>query len=168
MQMEEGLDTGPMLMKWAIEIDNKNAGELTDELAKLGATLIRGYLAGLPKSLGPQPAEGVTYASKVDKSEAHIDWTAPAEKVERQVRAFNPMPGAWFEANGERVKLLRAEIELDSRFRGNDGMVLDDGLLIACGEGAIRPMLVQRAGRGPMSTDELLRGFAIPKGTILP
>ena len=84
------------------------------------------------------------------------------------MRAFAPSPGAWFEANGERIKLLEADVERDSRFRGNDGMVVDNQLLISCGEDAIRPRLVQRAGRGPMSPSELLHGFAIPKGTILP
>ena len=113
----------------------------------------------------PQPAEGVTYAAKIEKAEARIDWTLSAAQVDRQVRAFAPAPGAWFEVNGERVKLLVAEATQGS---GSPGQVLDDELVIACGDGAIRPTLVQRAGRGPMSPGELLRGFAIPVGATLP
>jgi methionyl-tRNA formyltransferase len=112
----------------------------------------------------PQPEDGVTYAAKIDKSEARLDFTAPAEAVERQVRAFNAVPGAWFEWNGERIKLLAADI---SDAGGPPGTVLDDRLTIACGEGAIVPTLVQRAGRAAMTSDELLRGFAIPPGSRL-
>jgi methionyl-tRNA formyltransferase len=113
----------------------------------------------------PQPSDGATYASKIDKAEARIDWGCPAEQIERQVRAFSPAPGAWFETNGERVKVLAVEVEPERG--GSAGEVLDDRLLIACGNGAIRPSKVQRAGRGAMSVDELLRGFVIPKGTVL-
>jgi methionyl-tRNA formyltransferase len=114
----------------------------------------------------PQPDVGVTYASKVDKAEALIDWSAPAQQVERQVRAFNPVPGAWFEANGERVKLLEAAVGSDAS--GKPGEVLDDCLNIACADGYIRPLKVQRAGRAAMTPGELLRGFPIAKGTVLP
>jgi len=167
MQMDEGLDTGPMLLRRELDIRGKSAGQVTEEMAKLGADTLVEWLAH-PSAPQPQPAEGATYAAKVDKAEARIDWTRSAEQIERQVRAFNPVPGAWFEANGERIKLLEARVDRDSRVRGNDGLVLDAALLIECGEGAIRPVLVQRAGRGPMTAGELLRGFAIPKGTILP
>jgi len=167
MRMDEGLDTGPMLLKRELDIRSKSAGQVTEEMAKLGADALVEWLAH-PTAPQPQPAEGATYAAKVDKAEARIDWTQPAEQIERQVRAFNPVPGAWFEANGERIKLLEARVDRDSRVRANDGLVLDDALLIECGEGAIRPVLVQRAGRGPMTAGELLRGFGIPKGTILP
>ena len=112
-----------------------------------------------------QPEDGATYAAKVRKEEARIDWSRPAEEIERQVRAFAPAPGAWFEAGGERIKLLEAEAAHDA---GRPGEVLDDALTIATGDGAIRPTLVQRAGRAPMVPGELLRGFAIAKGTILP
>ncbi len=105
-----------------------------------------------------------TYAAKVSKEETRIDWSRPAEQIERQVRAFAPAPGAWFEANGERVKLLEAEL---ADLRGAAGEVLDDRLTIACGTDSIRPLLVQRAGRGAMRPGELLRGFPIPAGTIL-
>jgi len=106
------------------------------------------------------------YAAKIDKAEARIDWSSAADQVERQARAFNPVPGAWFEANGERIKLLEAAAGGDAS--GKPGMVLDDCLTVACGQGYIRPLKVQRAGRAPMSPGELLRGFVIPKGTILP
>jgi len=165
MRMDEGLDTGPMLLKRELDIRGKNAGEVTEELAKLGAAALLEWLQH-PTPPEPQADEGVTYASKIDKAEARIDWGKPAEEIERQIRAFNPVPGAWFEASGERIKLLEAEV--DSRFRGNDGLVLDNELLIACGEDALRPTLVQRAGRAAMTPQELLRGFPIPKGTILP
>lgn len=162
MRMEEGLDTGPMLLKRETEIDRKTAGELTLELARLGAQALLEWV-DKPTPPVPQPDEGVTYASKVDKAEARIDWSRPAEDIERQVRAFAPSPGAWFEANGERIKLLEAELAEDS---GAPGEVLDERLTIACGDGAIRPLKVQRAGRGPMAPLELLRGFEVPKGTI--
>jgi methionyl-tRNA formyltransferase len=113
----------------------------------------------------PQPEEGVTYATKVRKEEARIDWAFPALQIVHQVRGLAPSPGAWFEAAGERIKLLDAEVAGGG---GQPGEVLDETLRIACGEAALQPLLVQRAGRAPMSPQELLRGFAIPRGTILP
>jgi len=165
MQMDEGLDTGPMLLKKELPLDRKNAGQVTDEMSKLGAAALLEWLQG-PTSPQPQPDEGETYAAKVDKAEARIDWARSAEEIERQVRAFAPFPGAWFEANGERIKLLGARA--GSNASGKPGEVLDDCLNIAAGEGYVRPLRVQRAGRSAMTVDELLRGFAIPKGTILP
>jgi methionyl-tRNA formyltransferase len=141
-----------------------NAGEVTDELSFLGAKALIDWLEH-PTPPTNQPAEGATYASKIDKAEARLDWSRTAAELERQVRAFNPVPGAWFEANGERIKLLGVQVEKAS---GLPGEVLDDNLTIATGSGAIRPLFAQRAGRGPMTTGELLRGFAIPKGSILP
>jgi len=164
MRMEEGLDTGSMFLKRETPIDRKTAGKLTDELAKLGAQALIAWLAR-PTPPIPQPDDGVTYASKIDKAEARIDWTKSAGEIERQVRAFAPSPGAWFEANSERVKLLETAVGEDSS--GNPGEVLDDCLSVACGSGYIRPIKVQRAGRGVMTPGELLRGFSIPKGTIL-
>jgi methionyl-tRNA formyltransferase len=111
-----------------------------------------------------QPETGVTYASKIEKHEARLDFSGSAEALERQVRAFNPSPGAYFEHEGERIKVLRADPVAGS---GEPGTVLDHKLIIACGTGALAPMLVQRAGRGPMSAAELLRGFPIPPGTRL-
>lgn len=166
MQMEAGLDTGPMLAVAELPIGDRNAGDLTEDLARLGASLLVDVLAD-PANFPPepQPDDGVSYAAKIDKTEAWIDWSKPAVEIERQVRAFAPAPGAWCEVNGERVKLLAAQLaDADSDAPGE---VLDDMLTIACGEGAIRPTLVQRAGRGPMRPDELLRGFAISAGTRL-
>ncbi len=165
MQMEKGLDTGPVRLEGRVEIDGKTAGALTAELAALGATLMVQVLAD-PDAYPPveQPADGVTYAAKIEKAEAKIDFTPKAGQVERQIRAFNPAPGAFFEFGGERIQILTAAIE-DSA--GQPGEVMDDALLIACGSGAIRPQVVKRAGRGAMSAAELLRGFPIPKGSVL-
>jgi methionyl-tRNA formyltransferase len=165
MHMEEGLDTGPMLLKRETEIDRKAAGQLTQELATLGAEALLEWLDN-PATPVPQPDQGVTYASKIDKSEARIDWRKSATEIERQVRAFAPSPGAWFEADGERIKLLEAAVDADAY--GKPGEVLDDCLSIANGEGYIRPLKVQRSGRAAMTPGELLRGFPIPKGTVLP
>ena len=164
MRMDDGLDTGPMLLKRELGIRGKNAGEVTEELANIGADALVEWLMS-PTPPEPQPSEGVTYASKVDKAETRIEWSRSAEEVERQVRAFNPLPGAWFEVNGERIKLLQAAVGTDTS--GAPGEVLDDCLNIACGEGYIRPLRVQRAGRGAMTPGQLLRGFAVPTGTIL-
>lgn len=165
MRMEKGLDTGPMLATVETLVDRKTGGDLTTELAERGATLmveVLGDLSRYPQI--SQPTEGVTYAAKVEKSEARLDFSQSAEQVERQARAFNPAPGAFFEVSGERVRILAGEIVADD---GKAGRVLDERLTIACGTGAIRPTLVQRAGRGVMATEELLRGFAIPQGTLL-
>ena len=164
MQMEEGLDTGPMLLTRELQIAGKTAGQVTQELAALGADALLEWIAN-PTRPEPQPAEGATYAAKIDKAEARIEWNRSAEEIGRQVRAFAPAPGAWFEALGERIKLLAAEVGT-GRFR-QPGEVLDDRLTIAAKQGSIEPLVVQRAGRGPMSPGELLRGFRIPKGTIL-
>ena len=165
MRMEQGLDTGPMLLKRETQIGRKTAGELTTELAALGAQALLEWLDG-PTAPVPQPDEGVTYAPKIEKAEARIDWTRPAEETERQVRAFAPYPGAWFKADGERIKLLEAVAR--SNASGAPGEVLDDCLTVACGSGYLRPLKVQRAGRGVMAPGELLRGFPIPQGTVLP
>jgi methionyl-tRNA formyltransferase len=164
MKMDEGLDTGPMLLKRELDISGKNAGQVTDELAKLGASALLDWL-NRPTSPEPQPEEGATYAAKIDKAEARIDWSRNAQQIERQVRAFSPVPGAWFEVNGERIKLLQAAASADAS--GEPGEVLDDCLSIGCGRGYIRPLKVQRAGRGVMTPGELLRGFTVPKGSIL-
>ncbi len=165
MQMEAGLDTGPMLALGKTAVDGKTAGELTDELAEIGAELMVQVLADLPGHLPVvQPEDGVTYAKKIDKAEARINWGQSAKQVERQVRAFAPAPGAWFEFQGERCKVLVAE-----RAEGNGapGTLLDERLTIACGDAAVRPTQVQRAGRPAMSADDLLRGWAIPTSTVL-
>ena len=164
MRMDKGLDTGPMLLKRELPIEGKSAGQVTERIAQLGAGVLLEWLAN-PGPAVPQPEEGVTYAAKVAKAEARIDWSRPAEQIVRQVLAFAPTPGAWFEFEGERVKFYEAAL---AEGAGNPGTVLDERLTIACGEGAIRPLAVQRAGRGTMTPQELLRGFAIPAGTILP
>ena len=165
MQMDEGLDTGPMLLKRELPIAGKNAGQVTEEMARLGALTLLDWLQH-PAPPTPQPGDGATYAAKVAKSETRIDWTASAEAIERQVRAFAPTPGAWFEIKGERIKLLAANA--GNGAHGKPGEVLDDCLSIACGNGFIRPLRVQRAGRAAMTPGELLRGFPIPAGTRLP
>ena len=184
MQMAAGLDTGPMLAKARVPIDHKNAGELTEELAEIGANLMVEVLAGTPIPPGePQDDALVTYAAKIDKAETRIDFTDSAEMIERQIRAFAPAPGAWFELEGERVKVLTSHIvrhpreggdpvatpKLDPRLRGNDevGVVVDNQLTIAARENAIRPTLIQRAGKPAMTTEELLRGKPIPPGTLI-
>ena len=164
MKMDEGLDTGPMLHRQTLDIHGKNAGEVTEEMANLGARLLIEWLDD-PTPPEPQPIAGASYAKKIDKAEARIDWNAQAQEIERRVRAFAPAPGAWFEANGERIKILKAATGTDGS--GEPGQVLDDCLSVAAGTGYIRPLLVQRAGRSPMTPGELLRGFDIPKGTIL-
>ena len=164
MQMDEGLDTGPMLARQTLDIRGKNAGQVTEEMANLGAQLLLQWLE-TPTSPEPQPIAGVTYADKIDKAEARIDWSKPATDVQRQVLAFAPSPGAWFEANGERIKLLEAVSGSDAS--GKPGEVLDGSLNIGCGSGYIRPLLVQRAGRSAMTPSELLRGFPIGESSVL-
>jgi len=165
MQMGAGLDTGPVCATTEIEIGQKTTGELTAELAELGAELMAVVLNDLAAHPAiPQPDDGVTYAAKIDKAETRIDFSASAELIERQVRAFNPAPGAWFEFDGERYRVLATELFAKN---GAAGTVLDDELTIACGANAIRPTLIQRAGKPAMPTAELLRGKPIPPGTIL-
>lgn len=165
MQMEAGLDTGPMLATVRTPVEDKTTGELTEELAELGAQLMVGTLIDLD-ALHPveQDHEAATYAKKIDKAEARIDWSRPAQDVVRHVHGLSPFPGAWFEMDGVRVKLLRAEMAEGS---GEPGTVLDDDLAIACGEGAIRPARLQRAGKPAMERSEFLRGNTIGKGASL-
>ena len=167
MQMEAGLDTGPVLLDGRIAIDGKTAGEVTAELAALGAALMVETLDTLDARVAvPQREEGVTYAAKIDKAEARIDWSRPAIEVERLVRAMNPAPGAWFEVAGERVKVLAAYPDPDS-FDVPPGSVVGGELEVACGAGVLIPLVVQRAGGRVMYTHELLAGFPIPPGTQL-
>ena len=165
MQMEAGLDTGPMLAKVITPIDAKTTGELTEELAELGANAMVGVLNDLEHLAAiPQDDGAATYAPKIDKAEARIDWSKPAEEIERLARGLAPFPGAWSESDGERVKLLRAELAEGS---GNPGEVLNEDFTIACGSGAIRPLRLQRAGKPAMDREDFLRGNPIAKGTIL-
>ena len=164
MRMEEGLDTGPMLATARVPIEDKTAGELTDELAEIGAALLVETVADLDHlEAKPQPT-GATYAEKIAKLEARLDWDKPAERLEREVRAFAPFPGSWFEFDGERIKVLRARV---IGVNGATGAVLDDELTIACGNAALRPVLVQPAGKQPMEAEAFLRGKPVPAGTVL-
>ncbi|MAL24725.1 MAG: methionyl-tRNA formyltransferase [Croceicoccus sp.] len=163
MQMEKGLDTGPMILTRTTRIDDKTAGELTDELSALGAQLMVEVLEDLPRRRAePQPPFGATHAAKIDKAEARLDFTHGAALLERQVRAFAPRPGAFFEYEGERIRVLAAEV---IGREGVAGMTLDDDLTIACGFSALRPTIVQRAGKPAMETAAMLRGKPIPAGT---
>ncbi len=165
MQMEAGLDTGPVRATASTAIDRKTAGDLTDELAGLGAALMVKVLADRDAHpAAAQPDDGVTYARKIEKAEARLDFSQPAEAVERQIRAFNPVPGAFFELGGERYRILAAD-NVDGV--GKSGGVLDDQLTIACADGAIRPTIIQRAGKPAMALAEFLRGNRIMAGTIL-
>ena len=169
MQMEAGLDTGPMLATVRTPIEHKTAGDLTDELADKGAQLMVGTLRELSnhRPLAQDDAEA-THAPKIDKTEARLDWSQEAEQVERQVRAFSPWPGAFFEYAGaeglERVKVLGAQVAEGS---GEPGAVLDDALTVACKTGALRLTRVQRAGKPAMDTADFQRGRAIPEGAHL-
>jgi methionyl-tRNA formyltransferase len=171
MQMDEGLDTGPILLQQAIPIGPKTtAGALTDALAALGARLMLEALdevAAGRLAPRPQPVEDVTYAPKLKREESRLDWRLPAAHLERQVRAFDPWPGAFFFARDERIRVLLAEAEPQA-VNAPPGTVLDARLRVACGEGALRPLRLQRPGRAALDAAEFLRGFPIPAGTLLP
>jgi len=169
MRMEAGLDTGPMLAKVTTPTGDKTTGELTAELAELGAGLMAEVLHDLPGYAAQvQPEVGVTYAAKIDKAEARIDWSLDAPQIERLARALAPFPGAWFELDGERIKLLRAEAVTG---QGAPGTVLDAEFTIACGAngfgGAVRPLRLQRAGKPAMDRADFLRGRPVAAGTRL-
>jgi methionyl-tRNA formyltransferase len=177
MHMDEGLDTGPMLLRERVPIGPQTtASDLHDALAALGARLVVQALdaaaAGRLVPV-PQPAEGVTYAAKLDRDEGRLDWAKAAAFLERAVRALNPWPGVWFEAgDGERIKLLAAEAVPYAGVAAAPGTVLDGNLTVACGGdasgGALRPLRLQRAGREATDTASFLRGRPIPPGTVLP
>ena len=162
MQMEAGLDTGPMLAKREVAIERQNAAQLTEELAQVGAAMVVDWLAD-PAAFdaSPQPEDGVTYAAKIDKAEARVDWSQDAATVQRHIQGLAPWPGAWTEATGERLKLLEAEV---ANGAGEPGEILDDALTIACGSEAVRILVAQRAGKGAQPTSELLRGYALGPG----
>jgi len=166
MQMEAGLDTGPVLMRQATPIEpEETTAQLHDRLSTMGAALITEALAQLPDlTPQPQPEEGVTYASKIDKSEARIDWTRPALEVDRQIRGLSPFPGAWTEMEGTRLKLLASRV---AEGQGAPGQVLTPELHVACGQGAVELLRLQRAGKGAQDRETFLRGWPIPVGTRL-
>ena len=166
MQMEAGLDTGPVLLRQATPIAPEDTtGSLHDRLSAMGAALIVEALARLDElEPEPQPGDGVTYADKIDKSEARVDWAAPAVEVDGKIRGLSPFPGAWIEVEGQRIKLLGSRV---AEGRGAPGEVLDEALTVACGEGAVQVLRLQRAGRGPQDAEEFLRGTKLPRGTRL-
>jgi methionyl-tRNA formyltransferase len=165
MQMDEGLDTGAMALMERVPITaDMTAGDLHDALAQLGADAMPRALAAAERgtlSLTPQPEAGVTYAAKISKDETRIDWAKPAVDVHNHVRGLSPFPGAWFELDGVRVKVLRTTLATG---KGAPGTTLDDKLTIACGDGAVRLVQIQRAGAKAMPADEFLRGTAIRAG----
>jgi methionyl-tRNA formyltransferase len=171
MQMEEGLDTGPILMQQRVPIGPEvTAAGLATELARLGGRLIVAALDGHASATlvpRPQPREGVTYAPKVSREEGRLDWRHPAAELERRVRALDPWPGAFFEHGGEPVRVLAAAV-LPGRSAGPPGIVLDGRLSIACGSGGLRLLRLQRPGRAALDAAEFLRGYPIPPGTLLP
>lgn len=172
MRMEKGLDTGPVCLGERVAIAaDETAGELHDDLSRRGAELMVRALSALERGTldcQPQPAEGVTYAQKIDKAEARIDFNRDATEVHNLIRGLSPFPGAWFEAGPEgkreRIKVLRSAVASGG---GEHGRVLDDQLTVACGSGAVRLVELQRAGKKPMSAAEVLRGFPMPAGTRL-
>jgi len=168
MKMDEGLDTGAMAMAERLPIGaDMTAGELHDALSRTGAELMPRALAALERgtlALTPQPQDGVTYAEKISKEETRIDWGKPARAVHDHIRGLSPFPGAWFDLEGTRVKVLRSTLAEGS---GAPGTALDDRLSIACGDGAVRLLELQRAGKQAMKAGEFLRGNTITKGTRL-
>ena len=159
MQMQAGLDTGPVLAEARTPIGPEDTtADLHDRLAEMGAALIGDVLDRLPLPAAPQPSEGVTYAQKIDKAEARIDWALPAPQVDRQIRGLSPFPGAWCMLGGERIKLLRSRLAAGA---GAPGTVLQ-GFTIACGTGAVEVLEAQREGKRPMPAAEVLRGLTLP------
>ena len=165
MRMEEGLDTGPVLMAERTKIGRMTYGELHDELARLGADLMARTVSALERgsiSEQKQTEDGVTYARKISKEETRIDWTKSAREIDCLIRGLSPAPGAWTQVKGERVKILNCE---PANGNGMPGTLVDDALAIACGSGTLRLTRLQRPGKSAMDAGELLRGFALPRGT---
>ena len=171
MQMDAGLDTGPVLLAERLPIrPGMGAAALYGELAELGARLMLAALAALAQgklAAKPQPKEGASYAPKLKRGEGELDWRKSAPELERAVRAFEVFPGTHFTFNGERIRVLAAEV-VDAAKSASPGTVLDGRLTVACGAGALRLNQLQRPGRAALETSEFLRGFAIPQGTVLP
>jgi methionyl-tRNA formyltransferase len=169
MQMDDGLDTGPVLATRAVPIaPDTTGGSLHDELAALGAEVLPDILADLDAGRltpRPQPAKGVIYAEKLIPADGRLDWCRPAVELARTVRAFDPWPGAWFDHDGSRIKVLAAR---NADGSGEPGTILDDALTVACGDGALAVTRAQRPGKGAMEASAFLRGYALPMGTVLP
>ena len=170
MKMDEGLDTGDILLKRHLPILPKmKATELLDGLCDLSSkALIEALLPYLEGHLKPtpQPQEGVTYAAKLEKKEGFLDWTLPASLLERKIRALNPWPGTWFTIGEDRIKVLEAEV-VPLKTPIPPGKIIDDRLTISCGENALRLLLVQKIGKSPLRTDEFLRGYEFPTRDLL-
>lgn len=170
MQMDQGLDTGDVLSREHLPLPKGiTSGKLHDMLAERAVPLLLNTLDAIEAGRAvpvPQAEDGVTYAQKISKDESRIDWTQSAEAIARQVRGLNPFPAAATTLNGEPIKILRAEAEEQGHSLGA-GTVVDEHFRIACGSGTLRPTLVQRPGKKPMATEEMLRGFPIPKGSVL-
>jgi methionyl-tRNA formyltransferase len=170
--MDEGLDTGPMLLAERTPISAADTAETVhDRLAAMGATLIVSTLDGLMRRTlepVPQPAEGVTYAHKLGKDEGVLDWRRPAAELERKVRAFHPWPGTAFGYDGEQIKVLAAGLALAGGAPGTVTIARDGFPIVACGTGGLRLLKLQRPGKAAQSADAFLRGFALPAGTVLP
>ncbi|HBS49079.1 MAG TPA: methionyl-tRNA formyltransferase [Rhodobacteraceae bacterium] len=166
MQMEAGLDTGPVLLRRATPIGgDETTDALHDRLSQMGADLIVEALARLDTlTPQPQPDEGVTYADKIDKAEARVNWTRSAEEIDRQIRGLSPFPGAWTWIDGARVKLLGSRL---AHGAGTPGTVLDDALTVACGSGAVKLTRLQRAGKGAQDAESFLRGCPVPEGAVI-
>ncbi len=170
MQMDEGLDTGAMLLKGQVAITGETtATSLHDALANMGSRLIVEAIAELEAGTlvaTPQPESGVTYAAKLSRDDGRLDWRRPADALERQVRALTPWPGTWFLHGDTVLKVSAAETVAEAD--GQPGAVIDDALTIACGQGGLRLLRVQRPGKAPMAAADLLRGYALLSGTVLP
>jgi len=172
MRMDEGLDTGPMLLAERTPISAADTAETVhDRLAAMGATLIVSTLDGLVRRSidpTPQPNEGVTYAHKLGKEEGVLDWRRPAAELERKVRGFHPWPGTSFSYNGEAIKVLGAALTLAGGAPGTVSIARDGFPVVACGVGGLRLLKLQRPGKSAQSAEAFLRGFALPAGTVLP
>jgi methionyl-tRNA formyltransferase len=166
MQMEAGLDTGPVLLRRKTPIGSEETtAHLHDRLSGMGAALIVEALDRLDAlTPEPQPEEGVTYAAKIEKTEAQVDWSRPAVEVDRLIRGLSPFPGAWTQQGETRIKLIASRL---AEGKGAPGSLLHDPLRIVCGEGAVELIRLQRAGKGVQDADEFLRGWPLPAGTIL-
>ncbi len=170
MRMEEGLDTGPILLSETVEIRaDDNAATLHDRLSLVGAQLLPRFLAALERGVlveSPQKPEGVTYAEKISSAEARIDWARPAGAIDCHIRGLSPFPGAWFEAKGERIKVLMSR-RADGAGAAGEILVAGDRLVVACIDGAVELLKVQRAGKAPQDAATFLRGFAMRRGELI-
>jgi methionyl-tRNA formyltransferase len=171
-QMEPGLDTGPVIASKSVPIaEGSTAASLHDQLAEVAADMVVAAVDDLAAGRAhpvPQPDEGVTYAAKIDKAEGRLDWTRPAQALERQLRALNPRPGCWIEVGDQTIRVLAGHtVAGDGEHGRAPGEVLDEHLTVACGEGALALTLVQRPGGRPLPAEAFLRGFAVPVGTRL-